>query len=400
MTRPAAVACACLCAALLASCTPRQCSKADDDSKEDVAVVALPAPTTPPVPRKNMAWISAGAFVAGTPPGELPRIADEEMPGVQVVLQGFYIDQYPFPNEPGAIQTTNVTLAEAKSKCEEGDKRLCTELEWERACKGPDSSTYEYGSSYRSSTCDASGNVNLSPTGTRVGCRSGHDVYDMHGGAFEWTASDWNRGGDSGLTVVRGGSGDPGEVVGRCANARARRPDGRYPDVGFRCCAGPANDALVTLDVVRSPEPIKTLGRNAEMSAAIEANLPESLAKTLPAEGRGAFHVDRMWRWYPIGNEELVLASGCGHPGAHAVCGVVIARFKDERVQSLAFAPSGWWLPNVQLDDDRRVLWVYGGDGLGKYRRRVAYLWGRIGVGEPARGSELWRKKKPKKRKR
>jgi hypothetical protein len=110
------------------------------------------------------------------------------------------------------------------------------------------------------------------------------------------------------------------------------------------------------------------------------------LTKLLPDGTGGKFRIDRLWKWFPIGNEEIVLASGCAHPGVHATCGVVIARLKDDSVQPLAFASSGWWLPNVQLDDDRRILWVYGGDGLGKYRRRVAYLWGRVGVGEPELG--------------
>ena len=367
-------------------CTPSRCSNESSPEGADVVVVALPEPERPPVPRKNMVWISAGAFVAGTAPDTLPRIADEEMPGVQVALHGYYIDQYPFPNEPGAIQATNVTREEAVTKCEELDKRLCSELEWERACKGPNSTTYAYGAMFRPQTCAMSRDGRLNPTGTSVGCRSGYDVWDLHGGAFEWTASNWNRGGSSELAVVRGGSGEPGEVVGRCANARARRPDKRFPDVGFRCCAGDPNEAEVSLEVDRSAEPIKILARNPDMSHAIEQNLPEALTKKLPEGSGGVFRVDRLWRWFPIGNEELVLGSGCAHPGPHAVCGVVIVRFKNETVQPLAFASSGWWLPNVQLDDDRRVLWVYGGDGYGKYRRRVAYLWGRVGVGDAELG--------------
>ncbi len=370
----------------MVACSPSRCSGDDEESEADVVVVALPEPERPPVPRKNMVWIPAGAFVAGTPPDELPRIADEEMPGVQVVLHGYYIDQYPFPNEPGAIQATNITRDEARARCKARDKRLCTELEWERACKGPNSTTYEYGAAYRPATCAMSRAGRLNPTGTSVGCRSGYDVWDLHGGAFEWTDSSWNRGGPSELAVVRGGAGDPGEVVGRCANARARRPDRRFPDVGFRCCAGDRNGAEVTLEVERSPDPIKSIGRDAEIAHAVEANLPATLTEKLPEGSTGQFRVDRLWRWYPIGNEEIVIASGCAHPGPHAVCGVVIVRMDGDSVQPLAYASSGWWLPNVQLDEDRRVLWIYGGDGMGKYRRRVAYLWGRVGVGDAELG--------------
>ncbi len=368
-------------------CTPSRCADASSEAEQsDVVVVALPEPERPPVPRKNMVWIPTGSFLAGTPPDTLPRIADEEMPGVQVVLHGYYIDRFPYPNEPGAIQTTNVTRDEARAKCEAIDKRLCSELEWERACKGPNSTVYEYGATYQSQICSMGHTGHLNPSGTSVGCRSGYDVADLHGGAFEWTASDWNRGRPTELAVVRGGSGQHGEVVGRCANARARRPDKRFPDVGFRCCAGDPNRTEVTLVVERASKPIKILSRNPEMAQAIERNLPQSLIKKLPEGYTDKFRVNRLWRWHPIGNEALVLGSGCAHPGPHAICGVVFVRFKDEVVQPLAFASSGWWLPNVQGDDDPRILWVYGGDGLGKYRRRVAYLWGRVGVAEPELG--------------
>jgi hypothetical protein len=331
-----------------------------------------------------MVWIPPGAFVAGTPTDVLPRIADEEMPGVQVVLHGFYIDQYAFPNEPGAIQTTNITRDEAKARCEAIDKRLCTELEWEAACKGPNSTTYEYGSAYNPSICAMSKTGTMAPTGSSAGCRSGFDVADLHGGAFEWTSSPWNRGESSTLAVVRGGSGEPAEVVGRCANARARRPDKSYADVGFRCCAGEPNDAEVSLEVSRPSDPLKAVARTPELVSLLEQGLPEKITQQL-SETK-PFRIDRIWKWYPIGNEEIVLGSGCAHPTAHALCGVVLMRIQNHQPQTLAFAPSGWWLPNVQLDDDRRVLWVYGGDGLGKYRRRVAFLWGRIGVGEPELG--------------
>jgi hypothetical protein len=126
------------------------------------------------------------------------------------------------------------------------------------------------------------------------------------------------------------------------------------------------------------------VARTPELVSLLEQGLPEKITQQL-SETK-PFRIDRIWKWYPIGNEEIVLGSGCAHPTAHALCGVVLMRIQNHQPQTLAFAPSGWWLPNVQLDDDRRVLWVYGGDGLGKYRRRVAFLWGRIGVGEPELG--------------
>lgn len=371
--------------------------KGDNDSttEGDVVVVALPSPQVTAVPKKNMVWIEPGAFVAGTPQGELPRIADEEMPGVQVFLGGFYIDQYPYPNEPGAIQTTNVTREQAENLCASIDKRLCTELEWERACKGPSNTTYEYGANHSAKTCAMSQGENLIPTGTNAGCRSGFDVFDLHGGAFEWTSSNWNRLAPTALAVVRGGSGVPSEVVGRCANARARNPDTKYADVGFRCCAGQKNDAEVQLEVDLPPEALKAVVNTSELAPQFESALAsEALGATAP---NGKFTVNRVWKWYPIGNEKLAVASGCAQAQpttGRARCGVVVGRLREQGLQPLAFAPSGWWLPSVQLDDDRRVLWVYGGDVGGQYRRKVAYLWGRVGVGEPETAVKKSRRKR------
>lgn len=366
--------------------------------QEAGTLVALPEPERPPQPRKNMVWIAPGAFVAGTPVHVLPRLADQEMPGVQVVMHGYYIDQYPFPNEPGAIQTTNLTRDEARARCEALGKRLCTELEWERACKGPQSTLYEYGDSYRADDCGVSTAARLMPSGTRVGCRSSFDVYDLHGGAFEWTSSPWGRGSNEPLAAVRGGGGEPGEVVGRCANAVPRNPEKGYADVGFRCCAGEVNDAEVTLQIRKPAESWKPVPLDSKTVQQLESHLPSELAAMVPAQGRGAFKIRQAWAWYPIGNEEIVAASGCAHPGVHSICGVVFGRVLADAVAPLAFAPSGWWLPNIQLDDDRRILWVYGGDGTGKYRRQVAHLWGRVGVGQPERPGQATPRKRKKRR--
>src|SRR5690606_4451740 len=43
-------------------------------------------------PRRGMVYIPGGALVAGSPPHSFPRIADEEMAGLQVIFKGFYID--------------------------------------------------------------------------------------------------------------------------------------------------------------------------------------------------------------------------------------------------------------------------------------------------------------------
>ena len=126
-----------------------------------------------------MIWIEPGPLVAGTPPGQLPRLADQEMPGEQVILKGFYIDIYPYPNEEGAIPLTNVSRDGAIKLCAEQDKRLCGELEWERACKGPSNTTFEYGAQYHADRCGTGNEPTLKPSeaddrhsiaGKRSGC--------------------------------------------------------------------------------------------------------------------------------------------------------------------------------------------------------------------------------------
>src|SRR6185312_7258602 len=120
----------------------------DDPTRAQADGDAAPPWTSGPAEpeeRPGMVWIPPGVLIAGTPLDRLPRVADEEMAGEQVVMHGFYVDVFPYPNEAGAIPTTNITQDEALGLCAAQGKRLCTELELERACKGPENQTYEYG---------------------------------------------------------------------------------------------------------------------------------------------------------------------------------------------------------------------------------------------------------------
>ena len=139
-------------------CVLTACRDAPAPSASSAALTADAAPpwaakVGAPTPPLGMVWVPEGALAAGTPPDQLPRIADEEMPGELVELKGFFMDIFAFPNEEGAIPTTGVTHQQAESLCTEQGKRLCSELEWERACKGPQNTTYEYGPRYRADAC-------------------------------------------------------------------------------------------------------------------------------------------------------------------------------------------------------------------------------------------------------
>jgi hypothetical protein len=343
-----------------------------------------------------MVWVPRGSLVAGTPEGSLPRVADEEMPGEQVILKGYYIDVFPYPNEEGAIPLTNVSQEAALGMCTTQGKRLCSELEWERACKGPDNWRYEYGEGYRAERCGTGAEPVLRPTGMRVACRSGFGVRDMHGGAWEWTSSPWGRGYPAGIASVRGGNSADGELVGRCANARAQKPAQASASLGFRCCAGAANDVEVMLDVKRGPD-LKALER-------IDKSMLSQVLELLPPQAnaelgqRGALSADHQWLWHPIGNEELYATRVCAGLGQRPACGVAVTRAVLGRPTLVVWASSRHWLPSLETDRDPRDLWMIGGDETGTFQRLIQYRYGTVSVAPEehrARTSET-----PKKRKR
>jgi len=349
-----------------------------------------------PEPRPGMVWIPPGSLIAGTPPDRMPRVADEEMAGEQVVMTGFYIDVHPYPNEPGAIPTTNVSQADAAELCAAQQKRLCTELEWERACKGPQNTTYEYGDVYRASTCVTGSTRTLVPNGVNAGCRSAFGVHDLHGGVFQWTSSQWRRDpSKSNLATTRGGNAPQGELVGRCANGRGVRADARRADVGFRCCAGETNSFEVVLNVSRGA-PLTFHPNDTKIGPTLEPLVPDEIREAVKKRRReDQFKVERLWTWHPLGNEELVLGGGCAKPGRRATCGVIVARMRFDVPVPMAFVPTELWQPTIGETETPRELFVYGGDDNGAFRRRVSYEWGKIGIGDKTRKKKRKGRKEP-----
>jgi formylglycine-generating enzyme len=343
-----------------------------------------------PEPQPGMVWVPPGVLIAGTPPDKLPRIADEEMAGEQVVMHGFYIDIFPYPNEVGAIPTTNISQADARELCENQNKRLCTELELERACKGPENTTYEYGEIYKASICSTGVARALIPNGFNAACRSPFGVHDLHGGVSSWTSSQWGRDvAKPNLVTVRGGNGTVGELVARCANGRGVNKDARREDVGVRCCGGEPNTFEVVLQVTRG-EPLRWQAPEDKIAPQLEKLAPEevqaAVAHMRPEDQpKFKFKVERMWIWRPLGNEELIVGGGCAHPGDKALCGIVIAKMRFDTAALLAWVPTDWWQPTVSEAESPREIFLYGGDRSGAFRKRIAYAWGRIAVADKER---------------
>jgi hypothetical protein len=330
-----------------------------------------------------MVWIPKGALVVGTPPDRKLRIPDQEPPGLQVILEGFFIDVFAYPNEAAAIPQTNVTLEQARSLCEERGKRLCSELEWERACKGPTNTDYEYGDRYRAEACNTGNPAQMLPSGLHFGCRSEFGVRDLHGSVWEWTDSPWGRGGPASHFALRGGNDVHGEVVGRCANARSRAPEQKSSDLGFRCCKGERNAAEVVLHV--------TKGAALELHTRVDAAFAQTVRDTLPPEAledlpKGArFLVERTWTWRPVGNEALTVVGGCATQPGRQVCGVVIGRKQAGKWDALQWVGSGHFQPVTHTDRDTRHLWLYGGDARAHFRRKVSYRWGTVQMADVQR---------------
>ena len=196
------------------------------------AASARATPTRKPQAAESVR-IPGGTFRAGSTPGEAGREPDLEPRQHAIELGPYEIDRLPYPNNPEQPALTNVPRDRAKQLCAERGRRLCTELEWERACKGPDSSPYASGTSFEPAC-----------TRTPLQCASGFDVLAM-GTIREWTASNRDSGDGSDRAVARGAPADAAASAHRCAARFIVDGDRADPAVGFRCCGGAPNAARI-----------------------------------------------------------------------------------------------------------------------------------------------------------
>lgn len=178
--------------------------------------------------------IPGGKFAAGSTPGDKGRDPVLEPAMLEVELGAFSIDRFLYPNDAQKPPLTGLTRAKAAELCQQAGARLCTELEWERACKGPEGDMYA-GAKAWDAACAKDPKA----------CASGFGVLGMGTLVREWTASDVlpieNM--QAKAAAVRGARADSAAPDHRCARRMAVAPDASGPDIGFRCCRGAPNAA-------------------------------------------------------------------------------------------------------------------------------------------------------------
>ena len=163
----------------------------------------------------------------------------------------------------GVHPQAHITLEQARAACERAGKRLCTDAEWMKACRGEHDFDFPYGRSYEKGRCNdrasspfykllgreppasilsspiALNNPRLNQqgglarTGSFAGCRTPEGVHDMVGNLHEWTSDP--RG------TFRGGYYRDAREHGQGCNYVTKGHDAHYRDysTGFRCCAEP-----------------------------------------------------------------------------------------------------------------------------------------------------------------
>lgn len=146
----------------------------------------------------------------------------------------------------GVPPATGVSWYQAKAACLNAGKRLCTQQEWERACRGAAAKTYPYGNEFQEGTCNGFFNYaeeQPSPTGSLKTCGSDFHVYDMSGNVSEWVDAAVPRvpgGSIANNRVYRGGSYKSNELGLACYGAEFHAPPGEAGQDearGFRCCS-------------------------------------------------------------------------------------------------------------------------------------------------------------------
>jgi formylglycine-generating enzyme required for sulfatase activity len=202
-----------------------------------------------------------------------PTLMKDDRPVRPIRVDPFYLDQYEVTNAQYAefvsatghrapynwpkgkvpeghdkYPVADVDWDDASAYAKWAGKRLPTEAEWERACRGMgEKEVYPWGNR-KPGKKDARFNV-LDGPGPVGQCQASFfGLYDMAGNVWEWCADWYDReyykdapesnpkGPDHGMyRVLRGGSWSDEEKYLTCAYRSWVRPTERGPNIGFRC---------------------------------------------------------------------------------------------------------------------------------------------------------------------
>ncbi|MCY3551683.1 MAG: SUMF1/EgtB/PvdO family nonheme iron enzyme [Candidatus Poribacteria bacterium] len=237
----------------------------------------------------NTVLIPQGAFIMGTDIEDFygTALANsehaklDEAPMHVRFLEAYLIEQYPVTNAEYAafVQATDhsppvhwkngsfapedanspvvhVSWHDSNAYAEWAGKRLPTEAEWEKACRGPDGRIYPWGNTFvpdepESTEASQILTTHLTTVGVRPATLSPYGVGDAAGNVWEWTA-DWyqpypdpkrqksKRTTDDTHKALRGGSwlevrDGTAERYFRCANRLHAPPEYTAGNIGFRC---------------------------------------------------------------------------------------------------------------------------------------------------------------------
>ncbi|MBI5548021.1 MAG: SUMF1/EgtB/PvdO family nonheme iron enzyme [Deltaproteobacteria bacterium] len=205
------------------------------DERKPVELAVAPRAAGCPA---GMRLVPAGTFKMGSAKDD-PMTGFDEKALSPTEVATYCIDVFESPNRAGAMPQTRVTFSAAETACKSRHKRLCSEEEWERACKGPGGARFPYGGSFDPDACnteDGNGEPRMvASSGTFSKCRSAFGVADMSGNVAEWTSSSFNS--EAGDRTIKGGAADRPDYDTRCAARKNGPPGSANEKLGFRCCA-------------------------------------------------------------------------------------------------------------------------------------------------------------------
>jgi hypothetical protein len=273
-----------------------------------------PPKVAEPLPNERVD-IPGGSFNVGSRPGDPGRNPELEPRQSSIELGPFQIDRLPYPNDGKSPPLTSVTREDAKRDCAEHGERLCTELEWERACKGPASLDYATGKLWQARCATEP-----------LSCASGFDVLALGGNLREWVASEIpSKDGAGARALLRGAAASAAGPEHRCAARHTADPDSKADDLGFRCCKGAPNAAIVpepklgetftrgkistdTLEKVFKSDPHTAELHNLKFYR--EPDAANTVIARGPGDKKGFSFTVAPLIWRPAAGTEFVLVSG------------------------------------------------------------------------------------------